>query len=275
MPECTYIERFDDLRIAQGRVPTISLRMPAMEPRWESKPAWWMAKELGNRMGLADYFPWEDYSEVLEYQLEKYGTSLEEMKTKGVLVLDRTYDDLYILDGEEHEFETNTGKIELYSTAFAAAGFDAFPKFTEHPQPPAGFYRLIYGRAPMHTFSRTTNNPNLCDLQDENKLWMNPKTANQWGIVNDQEIWLQNQDGIASSFPIKIRITERIRWDSVYMTHGFGHQSDKLTRAYGRGLSDTEMITKSMIDPETGSTGMRGNFVTFLTEKPTSEEVKA
>ena len=25
------------------------------------------------------------------------------------------------------------------------------------------------------------------------------------------------------NFPIKVRVTERIRWDSVYMVHGFGH----------------------------------------------------
>lgn len=31
-----------------------------------------------------------------------------------------------------------------------------------------------------------------------------------------------NFDGIVSTFSIKVRVTERIRWDSVYMVHGFG-----------------------------------------------------
>ena len=54
---------------------------------------------------------------------------------------------------EDVEFLTNTGKIELYSTSFANEGFDPIPVYTAHPEPPEGFYRLIYGRAPMHTFS--------------------------------------------------------------------------------------------------------------------------
>jgi len=55
----------------------------------------------------------------------------------------------------------------------------------------------------------------------------------------------------------------------VYMIHGFGHTDKRLSRAYGRGASDAELITKSNIDPVMGGTGMRVNFVTFLTEAPT------
>jgi thiosulfate reductase/polysulfide reductase chain A len=52
------------------------------------------------------------------------------------------------------------------------------------------------------------------------------------------------------------------------MVHGFGHKNDKLSRANGRGASDSELITKVMLDPIMGGTGMRGNFVTFRTDKP-------
>jgi thiosulfate reductase/polysulfide reductase chain A len=59
------------------------------------------------------------------------------------------------------------------------------------------------------------------------------------------------------------------------MVHGFGHKEKKLSRCYGKGISDTQMITKVMVDPIMGGTGMRGNFVTFLTEKPVEKEVKS
>jgi thiosulfate reductase/polysulfide reductase chain A len=141
------------------------------------------------------------------------------------------------------------------------------PVFTAHPEPEEGFYRLIYGRAPMHTFSRTSNNPNLFDLKNENNVWINPRVAKVWGLRNDQEIYLKNQDGVVSNFPIKVRITERIRWDSIYMVHGFGHSNKNLHRTFGRGASDTRLITNVMMDPQMGGTGMRGNFVTFITDK--------
>jgi thiosulfate reductase/polysulfide reductase chain A len=58
------------------------------------------------------------------------------------------------------------------------------------------------------------------------------------------------------------------------MVHGFGHTNSKLTRAHGRGASDTEMISQAVIDPVMGGTGMRGNFVKILTEQP-QKEVKS
>jgi thiosulfate reductase/polysulfide reductase chain A len=268
LPECTYLERYDDLRSSPGREPSVALRTPAAEPRGDSKPASWIAKELGKRMGLDAYFPYEDYSEVLDWQLQKMGTSLEEMKKVGVKNYERKDPYLYMPEGVDWPFNTPSGKIELYSSTLQQYGFDPMPNYIEHPQAPDGFYRLIYGRAPAHTFSRTANNPYLSDLMKENALWVNPKVAKLWGLEKGQKIWLKNQDEVISSFPIKVRVTERIRWDSVYMVHGFGHARKELTRAYGRGASDTEMITNVMVDPIMGGTGMRGNFVTFILEDP-------
>ncbi len=271
LPECTYLERYDEIRSATNRVPSIALRMPAIEPKYESKPAWWIAKQLGERLGLSDYFDYSEYTEVLDWQLHQVGSSLEEMQKIGVKMYDRKTGPLYLANGEDYTFGTGSGKIELYSKELAQYGFDAMPVYTPHPEPPDGFYRLIYGRSPMHTFSRTANNPNLHDLKKENDLWVNPKVAKLWNLKTGQYIWLKNQDEIVSSFPIKVRVTERIRWDSVYMVHGFGHTNKFLSRAYGKGANDTEMISKVMIDPTMGGTGMRGNFITFLTENPGKE----
>jgi len=271
LPECTYLERYDDIRTSPNREPYIALRMPAAEPVGDTKPAWWMAKQLGDRLGLNEYFAYENFEEVLDWQLNQVGSSLEEMQKIGVKKFNRQFGPLYMTEGEDMEFNTNTGKIELYSTELAAKGFDPMPVFTKHPEPPPYFYRLIYGRAPMHTFSRTSNNPNLHDLKKENDIWINPKVAQLWGLKKDQYIWLKNQDGVVSKFPIKVRVTERIRWDSIYMVHGFGHSDKLLSRAYGKGASDSDLITNVKVDPIMGGTGMRGNFVTFLTEDPEKE----
>ncbi|HRZ76383.1 MAG TPA: molybdopterin-dependent oxidoreductase, partial [Bacteroidales bacterium] len=266
LPECTYLERYDELRDSPHREPWVALRMPATEPRWETRPAWWIAKQLGDRMGLKAWFNYSDYTEVLDWQLRQLGSSLEEMQQKGMMKLERASGTLYLEEGQDFAFNTPSGKIEFYSHMFEAAGFDPMPVFTAHPQPPDGYYRLIYGRAPMHTFSRTANNPNLTDLMEENNVWVNPKTARVWGLRNGQEVYLKNQDEVVSSFPVKVRVTERIRWDSVYIVHGFGHSNKWLSRAFGKGLNDSELITNVMVDPIMGGTGMRGNFVTFVTE---------
>ncbi len=270
LPECTYLERYDDIRATAHREPTLCLRMPAVEPKNQTKPAWWIAKQLGERLGLGAYFNYNDYSEVLDWQLKQVGSSLEELKKIGVKKASRKTSP-YIEPGTDHQFKTASGKIQLYSHEMAEAGFDPMPVFTQHPEPQEGFYRLIYGRAPMHTFSRTANNPNLVALMPENSVWINPQVARIWGIKKDQYVWLKNQDGAVSNFAVKVRLTERIRWDSVYIVHGFGHHHKPLKFAYGRGVNDTELITNVMFDPIMGGTGMRGNFITFLTVDPRKE----
>lgn len=271
LPECTYLERYDALRISQGREPSIALRMPAVDPLYNTKPAYWMARELAKKLDLQDYFPFETIEEEIDWELKQVGTSLEEMQRVGVKKLEREFDDLYFADGEDIEFNTNTGKIELYSTALEEEGFEPMPVYTPHPEPAEGFYRLIYGRAPMHTFSRTANNPNLTDLMDENTCWVNPKVAKEWDLSSGQYVYLENQDGVISEFPIKVRVTERIRFDSIYMVHGFGHADKRMKRCFGKGISDTQLITNVMTDPIMGGTGMRGNFVTFRTDIKKSE----
>jgi thiosulfate reductase/polysulfide reductase chain A len=268
LPECTYLERYDDIRSATNREPSIAVRVPAVEPKWESKPGWWIAKQIGERMGVGDYFNYNDYKEVIEWQLKEMGTSLEELEKIGVKNYPRTSGPLYLKEDENHTFYTASGKIELYSQELKNLGFDPMPVYNKHPEPPQGYYRLNYGRAPMHTFSRTANNPNLNDLKKENDLWVNPKVARILGLKTGQRVWLKNQDDITSTFSIKVRVTERVRWDSVYMVHGFGHAEKKLTRAYAKGINDTQLISKVAEDPIMGGTGMRGNFVTILTENP-------
>ncbi len=273
LPECTYLERYDIMRTSPHREPYLALRMPAAPPKYDSKPNWWIAKQLGERLGLGDYFKWDTIEDMLDWQLKQVDSSLEEMQKIGVKKYKREYEDLYLLENLiDYEFNTNTGKIELYSTELELEGFDPIPQYTQHPEPAEGYYRLNYGRAPMHTFSRTSNNPNLFDLMEENSVWVNPKVAALWDLKDGDYIWLKNQDDVTTDFPVKVRVTERIRWDSVYMVHGFGHKNKKLSRANGRGASDSKLITNVMEDPIMGGTGMRGNFVTFLKEDPNMED---
>lgn len=265
LPECTYLERYDDLRNSGERHPSLALRMPAFEPKYESKPGWWIARELGNRLGLEKYFPWQDYAEKLDWQLQQVGSSLEEMQKIGVKNFPRKYP-LYFRDGQRVQFGTPSRKIELYSQQLANEGFDPMPVYTPPEPVPNGYYRLNYGRMPAHTFGKTTNNPLLFQLAPENQLWINPMVANEWSIKNAEYVRLASPSGSISN-KIRVRVTERIGPDSVFMAHGFGHKSKRLRLTTGVGADDSELMSNIKIDPIMGSTGMRGNFVTFVKEQ--------
>ncbi|MGB9080125.1 MAG: molybdopterin-dependent oxidoreductase [Desulfuromonadaceae bacterium] len=263
LPECTYMERYDNINVGKFKDLEISLRQPTIEPLWESKPSWWMTKELGGKLGLAAYFPWKDGEEYLAKRCEAGGIDFAELKKKGVIVkTDKSAP--YITAASEPEFGTPSGKIELYSKQLEEKGFDPVPKYTRHPQPLAGYFRLLFGRASLHTFSRTTNNFMLTDLQKENALWINAKKGKELGLKDGEYVSLINQEGVAAPGRIKVKLTQRMRDDAVYMYHGFGVHAKGMTRANNQGIADDDLISKYVIDPIMGGTAMRGNFVKIV-----------
>ncbi len=139
-------------------------------------------------------------------------------------------------------------------------GADPLPRYTPVADPPIGYFRLIYGRAPVHSFARSENNMILDALMPENEVWINADAARDLGLEDGHRVVLTNQDG-AQSLPVRVRMTKGIRRDCVYMVHGFGHQSRELRKAYQRGASDTRLMTRVKVDPLMGGTGMRVNFV--------------
>ena len=262
LPECTYLERYDALRNSPERVPSLALRMPAFEPRHQTKPGWWIAKQLASRLQLEKYFPWEDYAEVLDWQLRQVGSSLEEMQQLGIKRFPRKTP-MYFTDGEAVRFGTPSGKIELYSRTLADVGQDPLPRYTPPDQAPEGYYRLNYGRGPAHTFGRTINNPLLFELMPENAVWVNPRVASQWQLNNGDYVQLKNQDGVVSN-RVRVRVTERTGPNAVFIVHGFGQNAKDLRLANGIGADDAGLMTNVKVDPIMGGTGMRGNFVTFV-----------
>jgi thiosulfate reductase/polysulfide reductase chain A len=264
LPECSYLERYDVLRNDDERQPCVALRGPALPPRGESKPGWWIAREIGHRIGLDKYFPWKDYTEVLDWRLKQVGSSLDEMRKIGIKHFPRKTP-VYYDPGAAISFKTPSGKIEFYSATLKDAGFDPMPRYTPRPAPPDGHYHLNYGRAPQHSFSRTQNNLVLYQLMPENVVWIHPAAALRFDIPSDSYVRLVNPDGVVSN-PVRVRVTERTRPDSVWLTHGFGHTAEGLTLAYGRGADDAALMTRVLFDPISGATGMRGNIVTLRKE---------
>lgn len=266
LPECTYLERHDALSLARFKdFVEVAVRQPAVEPHFESKPSWWIAKELGNRLGLADYFPWKDGEEHLRGRCRAGNIDYDELSRNGVLRLPGRSSP-YLSPTRAAEFDTPSGKIELYSEQLAKSGADPVPRYTKHEQPPAGFFRVLFGRSPLHSFSRTINNFLLADLVPENSFWINERKARELGLRDGEYVRLENTAGSRSPGTIRVRHTQRIREDCIYMVHGFGVHAPELRRADGKGIGDEEMIGRYAIDPLMGATAMRSNFVKVVKE---------
>ncbi len=265
MPEATFLERHDELWTVAHKTPYITMREPAVEPLYDTKPAWWMVRELGLRMGLDKYFKWETAEEYLNERLMSIGSSLDKLREENGVIVQKGKP--YLEDfGGKSPFATPSGKIELFSDELLLAGHDPMPVYEPVEEPPQGFFRLLYGRHPVHTFAKTQNTPLLNELFSENQVWVNEEAAAAQGLKDGDSVWLENQEGVRSG-PIKVKATQRIRPDAVFMVHGFGHNAPNLSRVHGVGANDNHLMSRYALDPISGGAGMRVNFVRLVADQ--------
>lgn len=249
LPEASYLERFDPLNPVGNR---IFLRQPVIEPQGDAKSALWIYKQLGERLGLGDYFQYKDEEDYIRQQLAPLSVSLEEIKSKGYVELPAST--------EEADFSWNTpsGKIEIYSDTLAKVGFPGIPIWQEPPQPPQGQFYLLTGKVAQSTQFGTQNNQLLNKYADEPRLWMNVDVASERGLEDGD--WVEVLSEVGKVF-VLLKATPAIRHDCVYMTPGYGHLSKGLTTAFGRGASSS-VVHVTHTDPISGGQALSQTFVT-------------
>ncbi len=248
LPEASYLERYDPFSVVGSRA---FLRQPVIEAQGEGKSALWIYKQLGERLGMSDFFQYKDEEDYLAQQLAPLGMNLSNLRGRG-------YVDLAGGEPDLHTWGTPSGKIELKSSTLEKAGFAALPTWEEPPQPAAGQFYLLTGKTARQTQFGTQNNLLLHKYDDEPRLWMNSKTAGQLGLQDNDLVQVTSQVG---EIHLRLLRTEAIRPDCVYMTPGYGHLSKGLTTAYGLGASDSD-VRVTYTDPVSGGQALSQTFVT-------------
>jgi thiosulfate reductase/polysulfide reductase chain A len=100
---------------------------------------------------------------------------------------------------------------------------------------------------------------------DENEVWVNADVARRLGFESGAYVRVRNQDDVLSN-RVRIKATERIRGDCVFMVHGFGHTAKGMAPRFRKGASDSSLVTRYTTDPAMGGNGMNVNFVTLEPE---------
>jgi thiosulfate reductase/polysulfide reductase chain A len=249
LPEASYLERYDPLTVVNHKV---FIRQPVIEPQGEAKSALWIYKELGKRLGLGDFFQYNDEEDYVRQQLAPLGISLDEIRQRGFVappVPEKS---------REIVFNTPSGKVEVYSEALAKAGYPPLPTWEEPPAPKSDQFYLLTGKGARQTQFGTQNNQLLHKYDDEPGLWMNVKTAAAQGLRNGDMVEVTSEVG---RIYVKLIATQAIRPDCVYMQPGFGHLSMGLATAYGLGSSDSDLHV-TYTDPISGGQALSQTFVT-------------
>ena len=234
LPESTYLERSNIIATQKGPKPGFVMRRQAMEPRYESKPAWEIFTLLAERMGVGQYFPYKGIEDIWNYQLAGTGVKIEDFGAKGLIGLAK---DPIMMLRDAIKFTTVSGKIELVSSKLEKSGFHSFAPYVAPKKPAEGSFRLTFGRTAVHAHAQSQNNPYLNEIVPENSLWINADEARKLGINNGDMVEV-SAEGYSGN--IRAYVTPYIHPEAVFMLHGFGNEVPLKTRSFKKGLRDTK-----------------------------------
>lgn len=243
LPESTYLERANILAGIPGPVPVIAMRDQAIAPRFDSRPAWWIFREILRRMGVKEALDFETIEELWNYQLEGTGVTVAEMREKGVV---RLADDLKLTPREKLRFPTPSGKIEIESEVLKKAGLACLPPYEPKEAPVGDRFTLLFAKTATLAHGQSLNNPILSEIAPEQVLWIHPDRARPLGIGDGDAVEISG--GGSYTGTMKARVTPWIHPEAVFMLHGYGATVPLATRALGVGVADQRLQHGKLYD---------------------------
>ncbi len=227
LPAATYPER-DGISVTDGAnyIATIN---KAIEPIGECKSDAEIILEVGKRLN-PESCPWKNVREVYDAMLAPTEMTFEQLRDKG-FAYDRfeyrKYEKGLLRPDKKAGFNTPTGKVELYSTAFEKMGLDALPYFEEPPESPvstpdiAREYPLVMttgGKTIAFFHSEHRQIPLLRRLNPDPITQIHPETAAKLGIKDGDWIYVENKYGRCKQ---RAKLTVGIHPRVVHCQHGW------------------------------------------------------
>ncbi|QDF68400.1 thiosulfate reductase PhsA [Shewanella sp. SNU WT4] len=254
LPESTYLERDEEIADKSGKTPAYYVRQKVVEPIGDTRPSWQIWKEVGEGLGLGQYFPWENMDTLQMFQVNSDVALLQKIKQDGFVSYGKplmlrepgmvrdfvaAYPNAQVPDSDgtyaSHlKFKTPSGKIELSSdTVEAMAPGRGVIRYREVTMKKADELFFIQGKVAVHTNAGSQNVPMLANLMSDNGVWIHPLTAGLLNIRTGDKIRIYNDTGTEEGHAL---ITPGIRTDTVFAYMGFGSKNKELARATGKGV---------------------------------------
>ena len=243
LPESTYLERANILAQQPGPVPVFTMRDQAVAPRFDSRPAWWIFREILRRMGKMEALDFETIEELWNYQLEGTGVTVADMRETGVVGLAAAP---RLTPRDQLKFPTPSGKIEIDGELLKQAGLPAFPAYEPKAAPSGDQFTLLFGRPPVLAHGQSLNNPLLREIAPEQVLWIHPDRAGPLGIRDGDEVEVSGGGSYVGR--LKAKVTQWIHREAVFMLHGYGATVPLATRALGVGVADQRLQHGKLYD---------------------------
>ncbi len=225
----------------------------------ERKSDWEFIIALGQKLGLAEYFP--SLQVMADEALAPMHITWDELKKCG-----RIETPLEYRKYEKCGFGTPTGKFELYSTMMRDWGYDPLPSHVEPPESP---YRtperyaqfpliLITGaKQAMYMHSQNRQVDSIRRLAPQPVLEMHADTAAASGIAEGDMVWVETARG---KLQLRAHLHQRIQAKVVAIPHGWWFP-EQAGPDHGIFESCANVLTDDnadLCDPTFGSSPLKG-----------------
>ncbi len=210
---------------------------------YKSDYEFWL--DLAVKMGYGDDFWNGNIEECMNYRLENFGMTMEEL---------RKYPTGIVYDSVTPEYEKYErmfsspsprlsrepylpeGKVAIYNTSFEKNGFNPLPEWVEPPESPTGTPELLEKYPLVLSDTHTSevynagwlrNVPYLREIQPDPWLHINPKTAAARGIEDGDWVIVESPHG---SMKVRAKYFPGISPDVVMSLQGWWQRCDELYR---------------------------------------------
>jgi anaerobic selenocysteine-containing dehydrogenase len=221
----------------------IMARNKVIEPMGDYKSDYEFWLDLGVRMGYGEDFWQGDIEKCMNYQLENFGMTMEELRSHPAGLIYEPKQPVY--EKYERIFATPSprlsgaaylpqGKVAIYNTSFEENGYNPLPEWVEPPESPISTPELLE-KYPLTFFDTHTsevyhhawlrNIPYLREIQPDPWIHIHPDTARARGIEDGDWVIVESPHGWIK---VKALYFPGIRPDTIMSLHGWWQGCEEL-----------------------------------------------
>jgi thiosulfate reductase / polysulfide reductase chain A len=222
-----------------------------MEPLYERRDDYQFWRELGIRLGQAEYWPWKTMEEVCDYRFAPLGVTFSQVLTGGGPGPARKYKKF-----ENQGFGTPSGKVEIYSSIFASFALEPLPIYREPVESPEGNpalarkYPLILianGRFMPFYHSEMRQIQSAIQEQPDPVADIHPDTARELGISDGDWVWIETVRGKIKQ---KARLTDEVHRAMLRAQYGWWFPGKTAAKPSLHGVWESNANILCPVGPE-------------------------
>lgn len=219
LPAASFLERTELHAHAKYQIVTLTRRVLSW-PDVQGEYDFW--HDLALRLGIGEYFPWEDETALNRWLLEPTGLTLEQLAThrEGV-----EYGPMRPRSWEEKGFDTPSGKVEFASRYLKDLGYDELPVYRSSAYREAfdaefPFVLMTGGRKLPYLNSRFRNIPRFLTAIPGPEVEMHSNDAVTLGVSDGDIVRVTSRIG-SLEIPVKVMAASEIPSGTLLITFGW------------------------------------------------------